>query len=397
MHVVIGAGLAAVRAIEAMRAAGYGGPITLVGDEVHLPYERPPLSKELLRGQMEPPDTLIQPRTFYQDHGVTLVLGERASTLDPVRRRVRLWSGREIDYQRLLIATGSTPLELPARGTSLENVLSLRRMDDALALRAKLASASRVVVIGAGLVGLEVAAAARGIGKEVVVVEAAPQPLHRLLRGHAAAEAVTRLHADHGVRILSGAKAEVLLGVASVEAVRLGDGTVLPADLVLVGIGVRPATSWLRSAGIALDDGVLVDEYGRTSLPDVFAAGDVARTCFADGRTFRGETYGRAHGQGLAVGRTMAGDPTPHAAVPAASSEQYGVRLQVLGTLDGTERPVTRGDERAFTTFFVRDGRVVGAFVMNRPRDVPFARRLIERGEAADEETLRNEARPATA
>lgn len=390
MNVIIGAGLAAARAIESMRAAGYDGRIALVGDEPHLPYERPPLSKELLRGELSWGEALLHPQAFYDEQRVDVTLGDAAVALDVAARTLRLAGGASLRYERLLIATGSRPVPLRVEGASLADVLTLRGLDDARRLRERLLAARSVAIVGAGLVGLEVASVARSLGRRVVVIERGPQPLMRVLGGHPLADAVLRLHVDHGVEFRTGVTVEQVLGARHVEGVRLSSGERVEADLVLAAVGVRPASEWLAGTPVAAEDGVLVDEHGETGVPNVYAAGDVARVRLRDGSTTRLESYGHAHAQGVAVGRSMAGVPSPYAPFLAVSSEQFGARVQALGRISGRERAIVRGDlaGRAFMAFLTDAGRVTGAFAMNRPRDVPLARRLIQSGAAVDEREL---------
>ncbi|MDQ3031521.1 MAG: FAD-dependent oxidoreductase [Myxococcota bacterium] len=390
MIVIVGAGLAAVRAIESMRATGYTGGITLVGDEPHLPYERPPLSKEALRGEVPWSDLAIHPATFFAENRVDLVLDRAATALDVEAWHVELSGGARLSFDRLLVATGSAPVPLRVPGSELENVLVLRGLDHARALRERLLAAESVVVVGAGLVGLEVAAVARTMGKSVTVVERGPQPLDRLLGGHAIASTIATLHGEHGVELRTSVTIDAFDGQGRVRRARLSDGTSARADLVLVSIGIRPSTDWLASSGLAIDDGVLVDAFGATSAEGIYAAGDVARTKLPDGRTLRLETYGHAHSQGVAVGRTLAGEPTTYVPSVAASSEQFGVRIQIVGSIAREQRTTIRGsvEERSFAAFFVDAGRVTGALVVNRPRDVPLAKRLIESRALVDEHLL---------
>lgn len=384
MKVIVGAGLASARAIESLRTAGHDGPITLVGDEPHLPYDRPPLSKELLAGEANAGDDSIHPLSFYEENRVQRIVGRPAVGLDVERRIVRLDCGGAIGYDELLIATGSRPIGLP--GAPPGRVLTLRTVDDAVSLRERLLAAHHVVIAGAGLIGLEVASVARGMNKRVVVVERAARPLERILGGHEITEAITRLHVEHGVEL----RTSTTIDEVTSDAVRLSSGEEIAADLVLAAIGVRPNTEWLQGTPIAIDDGVLVDELGRTNVPGVLAAGDVARLRVASGRSVRLESYGHAHSQGIAVGRTMAGVPSPYRPLPSGSSEQYRVRLAFVGESHRGQSFVLRGDpaRRSFAAFFLDGGRVAGAFAMNRPRDIPVARRLIESGALVDPREL---------
>ncbi|HEU4407764.1 MAG TPA: FAD-dependent oxidoreductase [Polyangiaceae bacterium] len=389
-HVIIGAGLSAARAIEAIRAAGVDDPITLVGEELELPYNRPPLSKEFLSGALRRDDLLLQPPAFYHDGRIDLRLGRRATRLDTAARVVDLDGGERIAFDRLLVATGAAPRRLEVAGVELANVLYLRTVDDADHLAVRLRAAERVVVVGGGLLGLEVAAAARGLGKKVTVVEAGDTMLGRFA-GPLVGRLVTEMHRDQGVDVRTRSTVRAFRGSDTVEEVSLTDGEAVPADLVVIGVGVRPNTGWLAGSGLALDDGALVDEYTATNVPGVFAAGDVARSWNPVlGAYVRLEHYGNAFAQGAAAGRAMIGRPEVHAPLPGASSEQFGRRLQVVGWVRGDERVVVRGDasKRRFTAFFVHDGCLRAAFTLGRPRDLVAAKRLITSRAAVDPAAL---------
>lgn len=397
MNVIVGAGLAAVRAAEALREAGSSEPIVMIGSEPELPYEKPPLSKELLRGETTIEQARIHDEAFYRTHDIELVLGSAARCLNVRERTIQLASGREIAFRQLLIATGSAPRRLGVPGERLANVLSLRTAADALRLSAELERAARVVVIGGGLVGLEVASVARAKGKEVTIVEASVQPLARLLPGGHVGAAIADLHRDHGTVVRTSVCVTELLGAERVESVVLSTGEALPADLVLVAVGVAPAVEWLLGSSLRVDDGVLVDASLGTEVPGIFAAGDVARVLQrTTGRYVRFEQYGCAHDQGIVAGRAMAGVPGTAASIPGAGSEQFGVRMQVIGEPSSTDRVVVRGERasRSFVAFFLRDGAVGAAFVMGRSRDVPAVRKLVTSGSRIDERLLVDESHP---
>jgi 3-phenylpropionate/trans-cinnamate dioxygenase ferredoxin reductase component len=388
VNVIVGAGVAAVRAAEALREAGSSEPIVMVGSERELPYERPPLSKELLRGEMTIQQAHLHDVSFYRDNAIELVLGTTAKRLDLADRALDLDDGRRLPFRQLLIATGSTPRRLGVPGEELENVLSLRTAADALRLVNLFAGACRVVVIGAGLVGLEVAAVARAAGKVVTVLETAPQPMARLLPCEEVASAIAELHRDHGTVVRTSVTVTELRGTNRVEEVILATGERLPADVVVVAIGVVPATEWLVGSGLHLDDGVVVDAELRTEVPGVRAAGDVARSLHqAYGRHLRLEQYGSAHEQGVVAGRAMAGVRGSAEVLPGAGSEQLGVRMHVVGLTCDADRVVVRGsvERRSFVAFFLRKGAIFGAFVMGRPREVPAVRKLVASRARLDE------------
>lgn len=380
-HVIVGAGLAGLRAAEAIRATGDEGDIILVGAEQEPPYSRPPLSKEYLLGSMQAPELLLQPATFYTDKRIDLRLGARALALDVTARRVALSTGEQLAFDRLLIASGSEPRRLAVEGAGLEGIFTLRTLRDASALASALRKASRVVVIGAGLIGLEVAATARQARKEVVIVESAHTAMTRVLGGRLG-EALLDLHRSQGVRVLTSAAVSAFLGHRHVEEVVLADGTRLPADLVVVGVGVQPAVEWLAGSGIELGNGVLVDAFAETSVPGIFAAGDVANAWNPRlGARMRLEQYGNAQAQGAAAGRTMAGKPERYTPIPGMGSTQYGRRIQLVGHLRGDEEVLTRGsvEEHTFTLLFFRGAQLAGAFSLNRPRDFLALRSAISR------------------
>lgn len=393
-YVIVGAGLAAARAIDAIRQRGYGGELVLVGEERELPYERPPLSKEVLEkrraeqpleGMTTPAE--LEPPSFYRDADVQLELGRRAVALS--HRKVALDDGRSIGFDKLLIATGAAPRALNIDGAHLEGVVSLRTFADAIELRARIDRAENVVVVGGGLIGLEVAAAARARSRNVTIVEQASHLLERIA-GRAGA-VLAELHRRNGVHVRLDARVARIEGERSVSAVTLLDGSRIRADLVVVAIGVAPATNWLAGSGVVVNDGIVVNEYGETSVEGVFAAGDVARFYSARAGTHvRLETFGNAHGHGLAFGRSMMGPRERYDALPAASSVQFGARIQTFGDVHRADMAISRGAvaEDGVLTLFVRGTRVVGVFALGRPRDFLDARRLVIEGAPLDEEAL---------
>jgi NADPH-dependent 2,4-dienoyl-CoA reductase/sulfur reductase-like enzyme len=365
--VIVGAGLAGQRCCEALRARGWEGPIRLVGDEEHAPYDRPPLSKGLLAGTTEACEVALRPPGWHAEHGVELVLGVRATGLDPGGREVLLAGGRRLRYDALVVATGGVPRLLPGlRGRA--NVHVLRTLDDALALRAALAPSVRLAVVGAGLVGLEVAATARALGAAVTVVEAAPAPLAAVL-GERIGCWLAEMQRAAGVEVLTGVAVEAVQGGARVSALRLGDGRRVACDTVLVAVGMAPATGWLDGCGLPAG-AVAADPEGRTLVPHVYAAGDV-----------RGAGHWEmAARQGATVAATILGVPAPAAPPAAFWSDQHGVRLQFAGTAAGHDRVEVEGDPLAgdACALFHRGGRLVGGLLVGRPRDLPALRRRLE-------------------
>lgn len=382
--VVVGASLAGLRAAETMRAEGFDGTVTVIGDESHMPYDRPPLSKRLLSGEWEPDRISLRKADDMASLEVDWRTGVAATGLDIDRRSVTLSDGGRLSYDGLLIATGASPRRLPGQDQHTD-VHVLRTLDDALALRAELVAGDRrVVVIGAGFIGLEVAATARSLGNDVLVLEAAPAPLVRAL-GAEMGSAVALVHTDHGVSISCG------IGVAGFEphAVLLDDGGREPADPVVIGVGVRPNVDWLADSGLAIDDGVVCRSDLNVGVPLVYAAGDVARwsnPLFDE--TMRVEHWTNAAEQGAAAAANLlaeaAGEPTTdYAPVPFFWSEQYDRRIQFLGHVgsdDHVEVVAGSVDDRTFTALYERDGRLQGVLGVNMPRMVmPFRTHLHDR------------------
>jgi 3-phenylpropionate/trans-cinnamate dioxygenase ferredoxin reductase subunit len=379
--VVVGASLAGLRALQALRRAGFAGRVTVIGEESEPPYDRPPLSKEVLAGKWDAARTALL-REEDAALEVDWQLGKRAEALDLAGRRVVLDGGLAVPFDGLVIATGTYARRLPNM-PPLAGVHVLRTLADCLALRAELDRSPRVAVIGAGFIGLEVAATCRGRGLAVSVIESLAAPLERGL-GAALGTYVGEIHRDHGVDLRLGARVARLVGGERVEAVELADGARLPADVVVVGIGAAPATAWLESSGLELADGVVCDAACRaTRAPFVVAAGDVARwTNPLFGASQRIEHWTNATEQAdHAVATLLAGaGGASFAPVPFVWSDQYDRKLQVAGRLEGAdETQVVDGSlaERRFVMLFGRGGRVTGVVGMNRPRLVMRARALI--------------------
>jgi 3-phenylpropionate/trans-cinnamate dioxygenase ferredoxin reductase component len=387
---IVGMSLAGLRCAEALRRAGFDGRIDAIGAEHHLPYDRPPLSKELLAGKWEP-DEIVLRKQGVDDLDLHWRLGRRAVALDLAQRHVEIEGGDHVTFDGLVIATGSVPRRLPSLSGHLDGVFELRTLEDALAIRSRLETGPRVVVIGAGFIGSEVAATCRGRGLEVTVLEALPQPMVRGL-GTEIGAVCAALHRDHGVDLRLGASVEALEGDGRVERVRLADGAVIDADLVVVGIGVVPVTDWLDGSGLTLADGVVCDETV-LAAPGVVVAGDAARwpNPLFDGESMRLEHWTNATEQGVAAAeRLLVGDGVaqPFAPVPFVWSDQYDVKIQSVGRFNADdELQVAHGtlEERRFVALFGRRGRLVGALGFGRPRHVMQYRRMIaERGTFAD-------------
>lgn len=356
--VIVGGGLAAARTAEQLRRAEYDGPITIVSDEVHLPYDRPPLSKEVLRSEVD--DVALKPREFYDEKNITLRLGSAATGLDTEAKTVTLADGSTLGYDELVVATGLVPRRIPSF-PDLDGVRVLRSFDESMALRTHASSANRAVVIGAGFIGCEVAASLRGLGVEVVLVEPQPTPLASVL-GEQIGELVTRLHRDEGVDVRTGLGVAEVRGEGYVDTVVLSDGSEVSADLVVVGIGSHPATDWLDGSGVQTDNGVICDESGRTSAPHVWALGDVASWRDATGHQARVEHWSNVADQARVVVPALLGREVPTAVVvPYFWSDQYDVKIQCLGEPEATDTVhIVEDDGRKFLAYYERDGVLVG-------------------------------------
>jgi 3-phenylpropionate/trans-cinnamate dioxygenase ferredoxin reductase component len=379
---VVGASLAGLSTVRALRAEGYDGEIVVVGEERHTPYDRPPLSKDFLKGDIGADALALGDADEYEDLDVQWLLGERAIRLDPVARTVTLTGGRHVRTDGVVVATGAGPRTLP--GTDgLSGVHTLRTVDDALALRTELLNGlPRVVVIGAGFIGAEVASTAHRLGLHVTVVEALDVPLERQL-GREMGLVCSALHHDHGVRLLCGTGVAGLVGEGRVTGVRLADGRVLPADIVVVGVGVRPATDWLAGSGVRVDDGVVCDAGCATGVPGVVAVGDVARCPHPfTGRHARIEHWSNATEQAKTAARTLlTGVPAPAPlTAPYFWSDQYQVRIQLAGHVaPGAEPEIVEGDvdSRSFTAVYRREGTAVAVLSLNQPKFFNRLRRTL--------------------
>ncbi len=381
--VLVGGGLAAAKTAQSLRKRGYDGQLALLGAEPHRPYERPGLSKGYLTGAETRDHLFVHDADWYVQNGVELHTDTTVAALDRERREVRTASGERFGYDAVLLATGAVPRRLPLPGAGLDGVLYLRTLDDSDALRAGLAAGGPVVVVGGGWIGLETAAAARAAGCEVTVVEAAPQPLLRVL-GPQVAPVFTDLHRGHGVSFRLGASVEAFVadGAWRVGGVRLGDGEVLPAQTVIVGVGVAPADGLAREAGLELDDGVVVGADLRTADPHVVAAGDVAAAYHPVlGRRLRVEHWANALRQAPVAAAALLGEPKPYVRLPYVFSDQYDVSLEYVGAArdPGQAQVVVRGSlpGHAFVAFWLAGGRVEAGMTVGVPDVVPALEALV--------------------
>ena len=397
--VIIGAGQAGCEAAFALRAAGYVGAIDLIGREPWAPHRRPPLSKQFIANDAVAETLAIKPALSYQSSGIALRLGVHASAIDRVRRRVALTSGDTLDYQTLVLATGGSARQLPLAGGDLRGVYSLRTIEHALSIRAQFKPGQRLVVVGGGFVGLEVAALAIQHGLQVCVLEAAPRLLSRVTSAQMS-DFYAAAHRAAGVRLIFDASVRGFEGAGGkVHAVLCGDERIA-ADLVLVGVGMQAADELAAACGLPVDQGVLTDAFGRTDDPRVFAIGDCARSWRPScERHARIESVPNAIEQARVAAQIIVGNPEPALQAPWFWSDQYDLKLQMVGLSAGHDVAVVRGvaQSRAFMIFYLHQGRVIAADAVNRVADFNVAKKLVtERrtmGEA-DFADLADETRP---
>ncbi|MFS8036954.1 NAD(P)/FAD-dependent oxidoreductase [Xanthobacter sp. AM11] len=377
--VIVGAGQAAAQAVTSLKAEGFGGPIVLLGDEPYLPYQRPPLSKAYLGGEMTEDRLELKAPKFYADAGVEVRLGARVSRLLPAEGQVELAEGERIAYGALLLATGTRARALPVPGAELAGVFSIRSIDDVRHFRAMALPGARLVIVGGGYIGLEVAAKARKLGLDVTVVEGQPRLLARVACATISDFALA-LHEGQGVRVITGMGVTRLVGPDRVSAVELADGRVLPADLVLCAVGAVPNAELAAEAGLALENGIRVDAATRTSAPGIFAAGDVASfpsTLY--GRRVRLESVQNAIDQAKAAAKSITGAAVAYDPIPWFWSDQYDVKLQIAGLLDGFDRTECEGDVAAgrFCVRYFAADRLLAVCSVNDPKSHMLARKAL--------------------
>jgi 3-phenylpropionate/trans-cinnamate dioxygenase ferredoxin reductase subunit len=366
--VVVGGGLAGGKAVEALRDKGFEGRIVLVGAEPHLPYERPPLSKDYLKTGEKLDDAFVHDAQWYADHDVEVRTGTRVEAIDRDAKEVELQGGERIAYDRLLLATGSSPRHLDLPGADRPGVLTLRTIEDSDRIREALQPGRKVVFIGGGWIGLEVASAAADAGADVTVLESLDLPLVRVL-GPQIAQVFADLHTEHGVDIRTGVTVEEIHGTEDgVSGVRLADGTDIPADTVVVGVGASPNVELAKDAGLDVDNGVTADAQGRTSDPDIFAAGDVANVENpVVGHRVRVEHWANALNQPQVVVAGMLEQEGPDPELPYFFTDQYDLGMEYFGLADPEDDVVVRGDlsGREFIAFWLHDGKVVAGMNVN--------------------------------
>jgi 3-phenylpropionate/trans-cinnamate dioxygenase ferredoxin reductase subunit len=389
-HIIVGASLAGAKAAETLREEGFDGRVVLIGTEQERPYERPPLSKEYLRGEVGREKVYVHDEGFYATHDIELRLGRTAVGVDVAGGELELDDGERLRYSRLLLATGAEPRRIGVPGAGLDEILYLRSVQDSDTLRERLDRGGSVVVVGAGWIGAEVAASARQRGLDVTVLDPLAVPLERVL-GQEVGTVYRDIHTDQGVRMLMGTGVEAFEGGERVERVRTSDGRELDCDFVVVGIGVEPRTRLAGEAGLKLDNGILVDEHLQTSVPGVFAAGDVAN---ADhplyGEHLRVEHWANALNQGPAAARNMLDERIPYERLPYFFSDQYDVGMEYTGFARSWDRVVFRGDpqSREFIAFWLVEDRVAAGMNVNVWDVIEDVQRLIRDRVPVDDRRL---------
>lgn len=388
--VIVGGGQAAAQAIQTLRQNGFGGAITLIGEEPYLPYQRPPLSKKYLAGALQRDRLFLRPHAFYENNGVDLQLGTRATRLDPVSSVVALEDDRVVRYDGLLLATGSRVRRLDVPGADLRGIHYVRTVADVDAIVTEMAAGKRLVVVGAGYIGLEVAAVSVAGGLEVTILEAVDRIMARVV-----SPVVSRFYADYhrraGVDIRCGTTVSRFVGQGSVEAVETVDGQRFPCDLAIVGIGIVPEVGLAERAGLSCEDGIRVDEFARTDSENILAAGDCTNhpSALLQAR-IRLESVQNAIEQAKTAAMTFLGERAPYESTPWFWSDQYDLKLQIAGLSQGYDQAVVRGspEQAPFSVFYLRSGRLTAVDAVNSPREFMIGKKLISAGSPVRAEAL---------
>ncbi|WP_460272707.1 NAD(P)/FAD-dependent oxidoreductase [Celeribacter sp. ULVN23_4] len=380
--IVIGAGQAGQSIVTTLRGQGFEGDITLIGDEAVPPYQRPPLSKAYLLGEMELERLFLRPESYYADENITLRTDAKVTAIDPVAKTVSL--GEEVlSYDKLALATGSAPRLLPTSiGGALDGVYTMRTLADADAIEPEFREGASVLIVGGGYIGLEAAAVAAKKGLKVTLVEMADRILQRVASKETS-DYFRALHLSHGVDLKEGVGIVTLTGDTRVKAAELTDGSTIDVDFVIVGVGIIPGVELAEMAGLTLENGIKTDAHGATSDPDIFSAGDCASFPY-QGAQIRLESVGNAIDQGEVVAKNMLGQDVSYTPKPWFWSDQYDVKLQIAGLSGGHDQVVVREGEGTHSHWYYKDGQLIAIDAMNDPRGYMVAKRLIESGKTAD-------------
>jgi len=377
--VIAGAGHAAGQVITSLRQKKFGGQVTLIGEEPYLPYQRPPLSKKFLAGDMAPERLFVKPPSFYEDPSIDVMLGRAVTEIDRQQKEVSTDQGETISYDTLILALGSRVRRLPVAGADLPGVHYLRGIADVEAIRESLKADTSLVVVGAGYIGLEVAAVARTLGANVTVVEMADRVMSRVVSPEIS-DFYQIEHTNHGVKLKLSTTVTAILGKKRVKAVETGNGDSIPADLVIIGVGIVPNTELASDAGLPVDDGIVVDDHCRTSDPDIYAVGDCTRhPNDIYGRQLRLESVQNALEQAKVAADNICGKDTSYCEVPWFWSDQYDLKLQIAGLSTDYDDVVIRGNPagRSFSCLYLGNGRLIAVDAVNSPRDFLQSKALI--------------------
>lgn len=378
-YAVIGAGHGAGQAAASLRQLGFEGRVVLVGEEAYPPYQRPPLSKKFLAGELDKDRTYFKPAAFYEEKQVELKLRTRAEKIDTTTKTVALSDGESLGYEKLLLCLGSQVRRIPVPGAELPEVFYLRTIDDVLGIQANVRAGNKMIIVGGGYIGLEVASVCTKLGMQVTVLEMEERLMSRVVSPEVS-KFYAEFHAAKGVEIHCGAAVSAFEGEGKLRSVSVKDGRSFDADLAVVGIGIMPNSSLAEEAGLACDNGIVVDEYCRTSVEDVFAAGDCTNHPNALlGRRIRLESVHNALEQAKTAAHAMCGDLQEYSQVPWFWSDQYDLKLQMAGLAEGHDRTVRRGDPASggFAVFYQRDGILIAVEAINSPREFMMGRKLI--------------------
>jgi 3-phenylpropionate/trans-cinnamate dioxygenase ferredoxin reductase component len=392
--IIIGAGQAGFQAAHSLRQGGFAGKITLVGDEPYLPYQRPPLSKAFMLGTQDEEGLLLRQPDFYVQNTIDITIKQRAIAIHRTQKHVQLTDGQQLQYDHLVLATGARVRKLELQGAELDGVFYMRSLDDAKDIKSRMESATNIIVIGGGFIGLEFAAVARKFGKNVTIIEAQSRLMARAV-APIMSEYFAQQHQAHGVNILLNTQIDSIIGHTKVSGLKLKDGTIILADLVVVGIGVIANDTLAHEAGLTCKNGIVVDECLCTIDPAIYAIGDCVQhhNVFANA-AIRVESVQNAIDQAKCVANNIMGEKIPYKAVPWFWSDQYDLKLQMVGINTGFDMAVTRGDSatRKFSVFMYKEGQLIGIDCVNRPADHMLGRKLIGQGlnvppEIAQDET----------